>query len=566
MPSPIFTTLLSILISYLLYHVIRTYYRLAHIPGPFWARFSNLPRVSWVKTMRAHEIHQELHRKYGNVVRMGPNMVSIADPDAIPVVYPPRAGFPKSKFYRAFIPHTPTGTPLPAIFTTQDEAQHKQLKSPIAPIYSLSNTTTLEPFVDQTLRLLTSELDKRFTNKKQLFDLGDWLQYFAFETMGTMTFSKRYGLLEEGRDVNGMLGAIWGFMLGVAPMTQIPWLDRLWNKSRLTALLKSPAAASPILKIVADAISQRKTLREEESALTAETETGAGSKAKSDFSTKSHKDFLDQFLDLQEANRNVQPWYIQAWTFSNVIAGSDSTASVMKSIMYNLISHPTTLQKLHDELTHNLPSPSPSPSPRPNPSSPTTTPSPITTTTTTTPHSPTEDLHLPQWKHLTPLPYLDAVINEGIRLHPPFCLALERVVPAPGMTICGVWVPGGTVVGMNPFVVNRDEAVFGPDGGVWRPERWLEGEEGDLGLGEGTRERRRRRRRRMEGSVLTFGAGRRVCMGKHVALLEIQKIVPALVLNYEFHMPDPASYTAENSYFFRQKGIDVEIRRRGFDV
>lgn len=66
-----------------------------HIPGPFLASISNFPRMSWVPTKRAHLILQEMHEKYGEVVRIGPNMVSFSNPEAIPTVYPTRQGFPK---------------------------------------------------------------------------------------------------------------------------------------------------------------------------------------------------------------------------------------------------------------------------------------------------------------------------------------------------------------------------------------------------------------------------------------------------------------------------------------
>ena len=63
------------------------WYRLRHVPGPLLAKFSNLQRMQWVRSGRAHDIHIELHNRYGNLVRMGPNMVSVSDPAAISVIY-----------------------------------------------------------------------------------------------------------------------------------------------------------------------------------------------------------------------------------------------------------------------------------------------------------------------------------------------------------------------------------------------------------------------------------------------------------------------------------------------
>lgn len=67
-----------------------------------------------------------------------------------------------------------------------------------------------------------NELDLRFGQQRTPFDLSDWLQFFAFDVMATMTFSRRYGFLEEGQDRNGMFDAIWKFMLTIAPVGQSP--------------------------------------------------------------------------------------------------------------------------------------------------------------------------------------------------------------------------------------------------------------------------------------------------------------------------------------------------------
>jgi hypothetical protein len=114
------------------------------------------------------------------------------------------------------------GGAFPAVFTTQDEQMHKTLKTPVASLYSLSNVITFEPFVDEVLEVMFKQLDTRFVETSAVFDLGNWIQYFAFDVMGTMTFSKRYGFLENGNDANGLLRAIWDFMLNIGPVCISP--------------------------------------------------------------------------------------------------------------------------------------------------------------------------------------------------------------------------------------------------------------------------------------------------------------------------------------------------------
>lgn len=117
------------------------------------------------------------------------------------------------------MPYTPKGGALPAVFNTRDEALHKQIKTPIASLFSMSNVLRLEPFVDRVLEVLFEQLDARFVRPEKMCDFADWLQYFAFDVMGTLTFSKRYGFLEKGMDVNDMLATIWTYMSNAAPVS-----------------------------------------------------------------------------------------------------------------------------------------------------------------------------------------------------------------------------------------------------------------------------------------------------------------------------------------------------------
>ena len=191
-----------------------------------------------------------------------------------------------------------------------------------------------------------------------------------------------------------------------------------------------------------------------------------------------------------------------------MIAGSDSVGTVMRTIMFNLLAYPHTLEKLHEELrSANLSRP------------------------------------FPRFSEVRDLPYLDACVQEGSRMHPPFALPFERVVPKGGVTISGHYLPAGTIVGGSPYVVNRHKETFGQDAEFWRPERWLQSNDAN--------------KRKLEQGVLTvsllllisalilanagalkFGAGRRVCLGKHIGLLEIKKLIPFLILTYDVNIRD----------------------------
>ena len=83
-----------------IFHVIKNRYcrGLNKIPGPILASLSNLWRLFDVWGRRPDRTHLKLHERYGDVVRIGPNVVSVGDPKAVQVVYRLNAGLTKSDF------------------------------------------------------------------------------------------------------------------------------------------------------------------------------------------------------------------------------------------------------------------------------------------------------------------------------------------------------------------------------------------------------------------------------------------------------------------------------------
>jgi cytochrome P450 len=102
------------------------------------------------------------------------------------------------------------------------------------------------------------------------------------------------------------------------------------------------------------------------------------------------------------------------------------------------------------------------------------------------------------------LPYVCAAIKEAMRMHPSVALSMPRHAPKEGIKLADYFVPGGYRIGMNPAVVHYDKEAFGEDADEYRPERWLQCNEMHL--------------KNMDKHLLTFGAGTRICVGKHVSI------------------------------------------------
>ena len=126
-----------------------------------------------------------------------------------------------------------------------------------------------------------------------------------------------------------------------------------------------------------------------------------------------------------------------------------------------------------------------------------------------------------QARNVTDLPYLNAVIEEGLRMCHPTPDGFPRVVPPGGDDYMGVWLPGGTKISVHMLTVNRSEKHF-TDPDSFAPERWLE---------EGERPARYRRDRLSASKP--FAVGYHSCIGRRLAWAEMQLVLARLLWTFD---------------------------------
>jgi cytochrome P450 len=132
-------------------------------------------------------------------------------------------------------------------------------------------------------------------------------------------------------------------------------------------------------------------------------------------------------------------------------------------------------------------------------------------------------------------------------MHPAVGLVLERVVPPQGADILGEHIPGGTLVGCNPWVLHRRPEIFGKDVDTFRPERWIEATPAQL--------------REMKATMFQFGSGARTCIGKHIALLETYKLVPTFLRNFDISLEkENEEWRTHNAFFVRPLNFDTRFQ------
>jgi len=118
------------------------------------------------------------------------------------------------------------------------------------------------------------------------------------------------------------------------------------------------------------------------------------------------------------------------------------------------------------------------------------------------------------------LPYLQACIKDGLRIWPAAAGLVSKEAPLNGDVINGLSIPAGTKVGYCAWGVFRNKEIFGLDADLYRPERWLDADEEKLKVMESTME-------------MLFAPGRWQCLGKSIALIELNKIFVEVCLPSE---------------------------------
>ena len=249
----------------------------------------------------------------------------------------------------------------------------------------------------------------------------------------------------------------------------LPWLFR-WIYSTPEWILKK------ILPAMKGIVDEREALSKQVEAIRSGEDQ---SYEKSGHKTIFHS-LLESNLPTQEKGRER----LRDEAFSLVTAGSETTAHTIKTITYFVSADSTVHAKLIQELRDVMPDPEVQP-----------------------------DLPV-----LEKLPYLTAVIQEGLRLAHPVTHRSCRVFPQRTLYYNGIAIPPGTVVCMTALLLHEKEDIF-PEPHIFKPERWL-------GAPAATQ--------RMQKSLVPFSRGSRGCLGINLAWAELYLILAMVFRRFVF--------------------------------
>ena len=243
----------------------------------------------------------------------------------IPIIYNTKETFTKTAFY-PIQSISWKKQPEMNLFSTRDPEYHRIEKRKIGAAYSLNNLLQSEQAIDSCSELFMSRLDE-FASRNEPVDLGAWLQYYAFDVVGEITFASKLGFLEKGQDVDGMMKAIEGMLTYASLCGQVPEYHKLLLGNPLFAVLM-PAMETwnQVLVFTLKAINERASIKRDGELINADVEG---------------RDQLSRWAYVKSSDSDkMSTRDIVVHLSTNVFAGSDTTAIALRAIIYFLCKTP----------------------------------------------------------------------------------------------------------------------------------------------------------------------------------------------------------------------------------
>lgn len=418
----------------------------------------------------------DLHAAYGPVVRLAPDELAFTAPQAWKDIYGHRAQgeaeFSKdTRFYRPI-------RDLPEnIISAQSREYHGALRRQLAHGFSERSMRAQEPIIGSYVDLLVHRLrevctaqsagpgtgnpDDPAAKRPQAVNMREWLNWCTFDVIGDLGFGEPFGCLES--------------------RSYHPWVRRITETLRLGGLvsaLMSIGCGGLVLALsrwggMRSRDAHQKLTREK---LLRRIELGA----------EGRPDLIEGLIRKQD-ELGLDLLQLQMNASVLIIAGSETTATLLSGATFLLLTNPEALAKLTDEVRSTF--------------------------------DDDADITL---SSVGSLSYMLACLDESLRRYPPVVIGLPRLAPKGGAQVAGHFVPAGTRVAVWQYAASHDPALWTDPHG-FHPERFL----GDPRFARDTLD-----------AMQPFSLGPRNCIGKNLAYAEMRLIIAKLVYNFDMRIAD----------------------------
>ncbi|RBR21164.1 hypothetical protein FVER53590_10685 [Fusarium verticillioides] len=315
-------------------------------------------------------------------------------------------------------------------------------------------TKALRDYEHRVLKYTKLLNDRIDEAKGEPFNIALWVNFYTFDIMGDLAFGKSFDMLESGVEHNFFTEShkTQGFM---GAFRRLVWFFPLVSSI--------PIVNSSFLAFQAYIRNQVETRRKNKPA-----EPDVFSSILEDYDAM-EKPTQQDFDNLCGDAHLI------------VIAGSDTTSSSTTCLLHNLVLHPDVLAKLQAEIDE---------------------------------YKNTHDEY--DLVSLSKLQYLQACIDESLRLYPVVPSGVPRMTPPEGMQLDGVYIPGDTIIHSPSYTMYRDERCFEKPN-EFIPERWTT--KPDL--------------IKDASAYAPFHTGRGVCAGKQLGLMEMRYVLMDILSRYD---------------------------------
>jgi len=432
---------------------------LAKFPGPKARAAFYFPNAYDILSGEVPMSWHQLHEHYGEVVRINPNTLSYINPDAWRDIYGHGNKMPLLKDLNFY--HQDSLIGMPDIISAND-ADHARIRRPLNHAFSEQALRSQKDIINSYITLLITKLHRQAKSEIPI-DIVRWLNFTTFDITGDLLFDESFGSLDN-EDFNVWTATLFKMVraasvLGVIreyPIVGVPVMALL---RMVPALIRVRHAH---VQFTREKVERRLQ------------------------STTKRKDILSYFIKNNDG-KPVTVNDIERTCSTMIVAGSETSATLLSGAIYFLLRNMNWMAKLQDEIDVAF-----------------------------------ESEEQISFAGVSQLDVLNAIINETFRMYPPVPSSLPRIVPPEGAIVCDKELPPGTQLGIAQLAMNRSSRHFtNPD--TFAPERFLGAEKYANDKHE---------------VINPFSVGPRNCIGQSLAWAEIRTILVRLVWHFNMRLED----------------------------
>lgn len=268
---------------------------------------------------------RRLHLQFGDVIRIAPNEISFARPDAMNDIYmnvPGRPAIPKSKVW-----HSPQpGRPL-SVLNALDPKMHQRFRKAMEPGFTDGAVRAQEPIIQSYSDSLISHLDEIVSKSRDgaVVDIVRWYEFTVFDLIGDLGFGESFNCLQSNK-LHPWVSLIFNSLRAATLNASLRFYPRVHWLAKFAIPKSVKQKGAEHWKLAMDKVNRRLNLE------------------------KQRPDLISHIIRDDNGLEGLTVPEIQATASVIIVAGSETTVTVLSGITNYLVKNPDKLRRLRDEI------------------------------------------------------------------------------------------------------------------------------------------------------------------------------------------------------------------------